>query len=89
MIHGIYTPISMTAADIIGEETIMGSGGAPVVIRRVSNDSKTITFMDVYRGKLFRFRKDQAVTVLIQEDENDPIVQAELACALADKGVQF
>lgn len=91
MIHGIFTAFQMTAADISDGAIIMGSGGAPVEIRRAAHqqDNKTITFMDVRRGKLFRFRKDQPVTVLLQEDENDPIVQAEVTCALAAKGVQF
>ena len=90
MIHGIYTAFSMTAADISDGAIIMGSGGAPVEIRRMpQSDLKTITFQDVRRGKLFRFRKDQPVTVLVQEDENNPIVQAELICALAEKGVEL
>ena len=89
MIYGVFTPISTTADHIQGEVTISGSAGAPTLIRRIREDRNTVTFQDVHRGKLFRFRKDQQVTVLVQEDWNDPVIQAELICGLADKGVEY
>lgn len=91
MIDGIFIPRETRAWSLPNLAIIAGRNGAPVHIEFLHNNADgTITFRNLSNGcTTFRMWANQDVIELIPENENDPIVQAELACALAEKGVEF